>query len=76
MKRPAPKRPLGQPPHPLAGYYRDSTGSLFYVPSKPAFALFRLDANSEILNPNSPLQDDPAKFAAAVGFGTFTRINH
>jgi len=70
------KPTLSSPPHPLAGYYFDSTGARFYVPSRPAFALFRLGADSQPLTPESPLQDDPAKFEAALDFGTFTRINH
>lgn len=70
------KQALGSPPHPLAGYYQDATGGRFYVPSRPAFALFRLGPDSQPLDPESPLQDDPAKFQAALAFGTFTRINH
>lgn len=61
------------PPHPLAGYYRDSTNSLFYVPSKPDFALFRLNADCQPINPESPLQTDAEKFSQALGFGTFRK---
>lgn len=67
---------LGSPPHPLAGYYQDQTGGMFWVPSRPAFALYRLGADGQPLDPESPLQDDPAKFETARAFGTFTRINH
>lgn len=78
MSKPAatPRKPLSSPPHPLAGYYQDATGGRFWVPSRASFALYRLGPDSQPLDPESPLQDDPAKFAAAVAFGTFARINH
>jgi hypothetical protein len=75
-KQPAPRKPLSAPPHPLAGYYHDKTGGMFWVPSKPDFALYRLDANSEPIDPESPIQNKPDEFKAALAYGTFTRINH
>ena len=64
------------PPHPLHGHYHDSTGGHFWVSNKPTFALFRCDADWNVIDPDSPLQDDPDHFQKQIDYHTFTRITH
>ncbi len=72
MKKPA----LSLPPHPLHGFYLDSTGGRLWVSNKPNFQLFRCDADWNVIEPDSPIQDDPVHFQKQLDYKTFIRINH
>ena len=72
----AKKPALDLPPHPLYGFYLDSTGKKYWVSNKPTFFLFRCDDEWNVIDPDSPAQEDPVHFQRQLDYKTFTRINH
>lgn len=79
-KNPAPARrvpgELAPPPTPHAGYFRDTTDKLYWVPSRTNFALYRLSPDFEPVDIDSPVLTDVAEFEKQLGHQTFTRIKH